>query len=484
MAQEMATFFEELTALDAFFLHAERAETPLHVGAVYIVEGEARGRGALGVAETLRERLHLSPRHRQRVRFRPLNLGHPVWVDDPDFDLEHHVRRATLPRPGNEAALGEYAARVLAERLDPRRPLWELHVVDGLSDGRVALVSRVHQAMVDGISAMDVATLVLDRDPEPRPGTVEPWRPRPAPDDRGLTQDTLDGLWQAARFNPLTLPFKLPGMVRGVAQEALASPWAAPANLALSLVRPGPQLSFNRMVGPHRRIRHVVLSLSHLREVRDLFAATVNDVVLAVVAEAMSAWLSERGEAGAGEMRVLCPISVRDDSRRHPVGNLLSGLVVELPIGPIPPATRLARIVAATGELRRSGDAVPARSLVSRTSWSPGTLQALAGRLAAEPRFGLESRVNMVVANIPGPQAPYYCGGARLIEVWPYAPLAHTRGLGLTVVSYDGAVHVGLSADRDLVPDLDRFGRHLERAAAEYVAMARRLRRPFTRPPR
>jgi WS/DGAT/MGAT family acyltransferase len=486
MVQETATFFEELTALDAFFLYAERPEAPLHIGAVYVFEGEAQvagGRGAQGIRQTLEERLHLVPRYRQRVRFRPLNIGHPVWVDDPDFDLDYHVRRSTLPRPGTDAVLRDHAARLLAERLDVHRPLWELEVIDGLSGGRVALVYKVHHAMVDGISTVDMATLLFDVDPVAPPASrPEPWHPRPAPDDLSLASDSLDGLRRVVTANPLTLPFRLPKLVRGAAQEALASPWAGAASLALSLVRPGPQLPFNRLIGSQRRLHHLVLPLASLKEVKDVFAATVNDVVLAVVAEATFRWLEERGERAGDTMRVFCPVSVRDASHRYQLGNQVSGMLVDLPIAAMPPVTRLARIVAETGELKRSGQAVAARSLTAITSWAPATLHALGSRLASEPRFGLQSRVNMVVTNVPGPQVPFYTGGARLLEVWPFVPVYHTLGLNVALVSYDGGVHVGLNADRELMPDLDRFGRHLEGAAAEFEAIARRLRRPFTRP--
>src|SRR5215467_5414245 len=270
MAEQIATFFEELSALDAFFLYAEREEAPLHIGAVYVFEGEPTvpgGRGAQGIRQTLEERLHLVPRYRQRVRFRPLNIGHPVWVDDPDFDLDNHVRQSTLPGPGTDAVLRDHAARVLAERLDVHRPLWELEVVDGLAGGRVALIDKVHHAMVDGISTVDLATLLFDLEPAPPPGDgPRPWHPRPAPDDLSLAQDSLDGLRRVATTNPLTLPFRLPKLIRGAAQEALATPWAGAATLAMSLVRPGPQLPFNRMIGSHRRLHHQVLPLSALKE--------------------------------------------------------------------------------------------------------------------------------------------------------------------------------------------------------------------------
>jgi len=179
-------------------------------------------------------------------------------------------------------------------------------------------------------------------------------------------------------------------------------------------------------------------------------------------------------------MRVFCPVSVRDPSQRYALGNRVSGMVVELPIGDMPPVTRLARISADTSELKRSGQAIAANSLTAVTSWAPATLHALGSRIASEPRFGLQSRVNMVVTNVPGPQVPFYTGGAQLLEVWPYVPVYHTLGLTVALVSYNGDVHFGLTADRDLVPDLDRLARHMDGATSEFLAIARRLRRPLT----
>jgi diacylglycerol O-acyltransferase / wax synthase len=490
---EAPTFFEELTALDAFFLYAEREEAPLHIGAVYVFEGQPRhagGRGAQGIEETLRERLHLVPRYRQKVRFRPLNLGHPVWVDDPDFDLTYHVRHAFLPRPGDDAALRDLASRVLAGRLDPSRPLWELYVVEGLTGGRVALINKVHHAMVDGLSSVEIGTLLFDIEPETQPRVAEPWEPRPGPDEVSLALSSLDGVRRLAAINPLalnplTLPWRLRQrlgeVARGAAQEVLATPWAGAAALVMSLVRPGPQLFFNRLIGPHRRIRHLSIPLAALKEVKNLFAATVNDVVLAVIAEGMHRWLQERGETPPETMRVFCPVSVRDPSERYALGNKVSGMVVELPIGKMPAVTRLARISGATSDLKRSGQAVAATSLTTVTSWAPATLHALGSRIASEPRFGLQSRVNMVVTNVPGPQVPFYTGGAQLLEVWPYVPVYHTLGLTVALVSYNGDIHFGLTADRDMVPDVDRLAMQIDRATNEFLAIARRLRRPFTR---
>jgi diacylglycerol O-acyltransferase len=479
MLQPAEPYFEDLSALDAFFLYAERPEAPLHVGGVYIFERTPQvpgAPGAQGIVRTMEERLDLVPRYRQRVRFRLLNLRHPVWVDDPDFDLSHHVRRATLPAPGEDAALREYAARVFARPLDVARPLWELTLVEGLSGDRVAMISKVHHAMVDGISSVDVATLLFDADPQPPPvRPPAPWRPRPGPNERTLAARDLESLRSTLTSNPVLLPFRAPRLIREAVSGLVGTPWAGAASLALSFVRPGHHLSFNAAVGPNRVLRHVAIPLADLKAVKNLLACTVNDVVLAIVAEAMQRWLADRGEEAPERMRVLCPVSVRDESARNTLGNQVSGMVVELPLGPMPLVTRLARIAADVGDLKKSRQAVAAQVLTGMSRWTPATLQALAVRLAGEPQLSLQSVVNAVVTNVPGPQVPFYTGGARLLEVWPLTPIYHMLGLNLTAVSYDGTLHVGLLADPELVPDLDRFARHLGRAATDYRNLARRL---------
>jgi WS/DGAT/MGAT family acyltransferase len=477
---ESQPFFEELSPLDAFFLYAERHEAPLHIGAVYIFEGEPEvpgGRGAQGIGQTLEERLHLVPRYRQKVRFRPFNLGHPVWVDDADFDLSYHVRRAALPQPGDEATLRDYAARVFARRLDVNKPLWELYVVEGLSRGRVAMINKVHHAMVDGISSVDLGTLLFDMDPEQQvTAPPAPWRPRAQPDDRQMVLSELGKLRRLARVNPFSLPFRLPELGRRAVEEALSSPWIGAASLAWTVLRPGRQLFFNRMIGPHRRIHHFAFPLQAVKDVKNAVGGTVNDVVLTVVAEGMRRWLDDRGEELPESLRVFCPVSVRDSGQRYALGNRVSGMVVDLPLGPMPLLTRLARVSAAAGDLKRSRQAVAAQTLTAISEWAPATLHALGSRLASQPQLGSPALVNMVVTNVPGPQVPFYTGGARMLEVWPLVPTYHTVGLNLALFSYDGKLHFGLNADRDLVPDLERFGTHLEQAARDLERAVGRLR--------
>jgi diacylglycerol O-acyltransferase / wax synthase len=464
---------EPLTALDAWFLYAERPEAPLHIGGVYIFEGGSEvegGRGALGIAETVAERLHLVPRYRQKVMWTPFNLTHPVWVDDPDFDLSYHVRRAALPRPGDDAALREYAGRVFARQLDLRKPLWELYVVEGLEAGRVAMINKVHHAMVDGVSTVDIGTLLFDMDPQGAAieAPKRAWRPRPSPHPRTLIAETVRSL------NPLPPLRNLsPGRLKAAADAVLRSPVAGAASLAFSLVKPNRQLFFNRPIGPHRRVGHATMPLQLLKDVKNAFGGSVNDVVLAVVAGALRRWLTERGDAVPETIRVFCPVSVRDADARYKLGNKVSGMVVELPLGQMPPLDRLSRISAHTGDLKRSRQAVAAQTLSQLTDWAPATLHALGGRvLTAQPAWGGQALVNLVVTNVPGPQVPFYTGGARMLEVWPFVPTYHSLGLNIALFSYDGSLFWGLMADRDLVTDLNRFETALEKTAREYAKLA------------
>jgi WS/DGAT/MGAT family acyltransferase len=462
------THSEPLTGLDSWFLYGERHEAPLHIGATYIFEGTPQfkgGRGALGLAQTIEERLHLVPRYRQKVMWLPGNLGNPVWVDDPDFDLSYHVRRAALPSPGDDAALRDYTARVFARPLDLSKPLWEMTVVEGLSGGRVAVVNKVHHAMVDGISTVDLATLLLDPQPEPaKYPKPRKWKARPAPTQGDLVRriatelSPIDALKKLAQLRPQEL-----------VETILRSPWSGGLQLALAWLRPGSPLFFNEKIGPHRRVHAVKVPLQDLKDVKSAFGGTVNDVVLSVIGEAVGRWLDERSDAVPDVLRVFAPVSVRDDSFRYKLGNLVSGMVVEVPLSPMTPQKRLALVTAATGDLKRSRQAVAAHTLSNLANFAPATIQALAGRVVtSQAQWSRQAVVNLVATNIPGPQFPFYTGGAELIDVWPLVAIYHSLGLNVAIVSYNGSVHFGLLADRDLVPDLDQFARHLGESVADF----------------
>jgi len=457
-------FYEPLSARDAWFLYAERPSTPLDLGTVYVFEGGSRipgGRGALGIEETIKERIHLVPRYRQRIRRVPVNFAHPVWVDDPHFDLGAHVRREVLPPPGDGAALRRLVMRILSRPLDMRRPLWEMTVVTGLSHDRVVIVNRAHHAMVDGVSTVDILTLLLDTTPEtytPDPPDQE-WEPRPAPTDWQLIRPMLWNVGAHSKGERTVLP---------AVWNTTRVPWRSLFKLSGKMVSPRPDLFFNRKIGTQRTGRGLKVPLSAFKALKDRFGCTVNDAVLAVVSEGLHRWFKARGESVPERVRVFCPVSVRSDASRGRIGNQISGMVLELPTGDLTMEERLRSIKVTTGDLKRTRQAVAADKLVGLADWAPPTLLVLAGRLMSNPQGG----ANINVTNVPGPQFPLYSGGAQLLEVWPFAPLYPSMGLGIAIVSYNGDAYFGLTADPGLVSDVEEFTAKLREAAAECAALA------------
>jgi len=457
-------FYEPLTARDAWFLYAERPQTPLDLGTVYVFEGSSQlpgGRGALGVEQTVRERIHLVPRYRQRIHRVPLNLAHPVWVDDPHFDLGAHVRREVIAPPGDGATLRQLVMRILSRPLDMRRPLWEMTIVTGLRGGRVVIVNRAHHAMVDGVSSLDILTLLLDTTPEgftPEP-PAEEWKPRPEPSNWQLIRPMLWDFRTAAKSDRSRMP---------AIWNTTHLPWTGVINVVRNTVTPRPDLFFNRKIGPQRTGRGLKVPLSAFKALKDRFGCTVNDAVLAVVSEALHRWFKSRGEAVPETVRVFCPVSVRGDDSRGRIGNQISGMVLELPTGDLTMEDRLRRIKVTTGDLKRTRQAVAADKLAGLADWAPPSLLVLAGRLMSNPQAG----ANINVTNIPGPQFPLYSGGAQLLEVWPFAPLYPSMGLGVAIVSYNGDAYFGLTADPGIVPDVEEFTARLREAAAECTALA------------
>ncbi|TMC73134.1 MAG: wax ester/triacylglycerol synthase family O-acyltransferase [Chloroflexi bacterium] len=457
-------FYEPLSARDAWFLYAERPSTPLDLGTVYVFEGGSRipgGRGALGIEETIKERIHLVPRYRQRIRRVPVNFAHPVWVDDPHFDLGAHVRREVLPPPGDGAALRRLVMRILSRPLDMRRPLWEMTVVTGLSHDRVVIVNRAHHAMVDGVSTVDILTLLLDTTPEtytPDPPDQE-WEPRPAPTDWQLIRPMLWNVGAHSKDERTVLP---------AVWNTTRVPWRSLFKLSGKMVSPRPDLFFNRKIGTQRTGRGLKVPLSAFKALKDRFGCTVNDAVLAVVSEGLHRWFKARGESVPERVRVFCPVSVRSDASRGRIGNQISGMVLELPTGDLTMEERLRSIKVTTGDLKRTRQAVAADKLVGLADWAPPTLLVLAGRLMSNPQGG----ANINVTNVPGPQFPLYSGGAQLLEVWPFAPLYPSMGLGIAIVSYNGDAYFGLTADPGLVSDVEEFTAKLREAAAECAALA------------
>ncbi|HEY6316500.1 MAG TPA: wax ester/triacylglycerol synthase family O-acyltransferase [Acidimicrobiia bacterium] len=445
---------ERLSALDASFLHLERLETPMHVGALTVFEGAPfftpTGRFRLPDARDLvASRLEALPRFRQRVQTVPLDAGPPIWVDDDRFDITYHVRLTALPRPGEWPQLLALFERLQAQVLDRSRPLWELWFVEGLEAGHVALIQKTHHALVDGVSGVDVATVLLDFEPDAAPpaGAAD-WAPQPAPTPGRLLIDTvrerLVGAGDLARRAQRAAEDPKPRASRAT---TLARSVATIADHGLV----APRTSLNRPTGRSRRFGRVRVPLDEVKTVRAEFGGTINDVILAGVAGGLGRLLDSRGELTPDlTLKVFCPVSVRADDEHYRLGNRVSALFVPLPVAEPDPRVRLDRIREATAMLKASEQAVGAAALLGLGEYAAPTLLGLGARLAHHQPF-----FNLVCTNIPGPQVPLYCMGARMLEAYPMVPLSRNMNLGVAILSYWGSLHVGLLADGDQWPDLD-----------------------------
>ena len=456
---------ERLTRLDASFLYLEEPDTPMHVGGVLILEAPPGGVDAL--ADLVEARLPLVPRYRQRVAEVPGHLANPVWVDDPDFDLAYHLRRNGLPRPGTEAQLLDLVSRLASRPLDRRRPLWEMYLVDGLSHGRVAVITKTHPALVDGLSAIDIGQVLLDVEPDaPAPEPAE-WRPERPPTGAQLVWEALD---EYAR-RPSAIVDTARGAVTDVRSTAARLTGVAGGLLrtARTTLLPAPNTPLNANVGRQRRVAVARAELDEVKKVRKAYGGTVNDVLLTVVAGALREWLLSRGEpvVAGTSVRALVPVSMQDEEAD--AGNRVSSYLVDLPVGEPNPRVRLARLSYAMRGIAQHGQSVGADSLIALTGFAPPTLHALGARAAR----GLSRRLfNLVVTNVPGPQFPLYAAGSRMLEVFPVVPLARGQGLSIGMTSYDGRVYFGLNADRDTVGDVDVLADLIEQEVAELVEAA------------
>ena len=463
--------YDRLSALDASFLQLERLETPMHVGALTVLEGEPffgpDGRFRIAdVRELVSSRLHLIPRFRKKVMSVPLDAGKPIWVDDERFDIGYHVRLTALPSPGSRSQLLALFERVQAQLLDRGRPLWELWFVEGLEGGHVAVFQKTHHALVDGISGVDVATVLFDLTPEPTVLEAVPWRPEPAPPSARLLLDTVKDIAEAT------------GAVARTTRRAIEVPRRAAERVGLlarqlSTLADGalvaPRTSLNRTVeGRDRRFGTVRVPLDDVKTVRRAFGGTINDVVLAGIGGGLARLLESRGELEPGlTLKVFCPVSVRDENEHMKLGNRVSAMFVSLPVGDPDPIARLQAIQATTADLKEREQAVGAATLLGLTEFAAPTLMGLAARLAHRQTF-----FNLICTNVPGPQVPLYCMGARVLEAYPMLPLAKNLNVGVAILSYCGNLYIGLLADRDLWPDLEVFEAGIDEAFTELAKLA------------
>ncbi len=443
---------DRLTAVDASFLAQEGPTAHMHVGAVMIFDGPAPAYEDL--ADHIRTRLHLVPRFRQKLAFPPLETGRPLWVDDPNFNLEYHLRDTALPARGSEQQLRALAARVHSQALDRSKPLWEMWLVQGLQDGRFALLTKTHHALVDGVSGVDLATVLFDLEPTPAP--VEhsdmAWSPREPPSGIDMAARGVRGL--------IGLPFDVAARAVGAAAhpgEALAGTREALEGIGEVVwagMNPAPETPLNVEIGPHRRLVWVRHELADFKRVKDAFGGTVNDVVLAVVAGALQRWLRSRGVRTEGlELRALVPVSIRARDEHHQLGNRLAAMRAPLPVYVEDPVARLRVVRTAMDGLKESKQAVGAEVLAGMQALAPPTILAQASRLNFSTRL-----FNLLVTNVPGPQFPLYVLGRRLQDLFPVAFLPKNHALAVAIMSYNGGMDFGLLGDYDAMPDIERLG--------------------------
>jgi WS/DGAT/MGAT family acyltransferase len=447
-----------LSALDANFLFLETPSVHMHVAGLSILDPSSRPDGTLKFEDfvgLIKERIHLVPRFRQKVMFVPFGLGLPVWVDDHHFDIDFHVRRAALPAPGGRRELADYVQRVVSRPLDRSKPLWEMYFIEGLEDGHVATFSKVHHAMIDGMSGIDIATVMFDFTPEPR--AVEPegeWRPAPEPTPGDLIREAVT---EQIR-NPLRAAFQNASVAVQAPQIALGKMGEMLGGFASLLAAGAPPKSpFNVGVGPNRRFAMAEVQVSDMKAIKNALGGTVNDAVLAAVGGALNRALRARGISTTNlSLRTMVPVSTRDESHRMAMGNRVSSIFVDIPIGAADAADRMRKITAITKDLKSSHQAVAAGALMGIGQWAPPTLHALAARRVARQRF-----INLVVSNVPGPQIPLYLCGARQLVTYPIMPLGETVALAIAVTSLSGVMGFGFTGDWDAVPDIELLAESL-----------------------
>ncbi len=465
MAQE---HFDRLTAIDASFLHQEGPTSHMHVGAVTVFEGPPPPLDEF--LDSLRMRLHLVPRYRQRLSVPPMETGRPLWVDDPTFNLEYHVRQTALPRPGAESQLLALAGRIFSQQLDRSRPLWELWLVEGLEGRRFALISKTHHALIDGIAGVDLAQVMFDLSPVPAeiPHPDEPWRPAPEPTAlelvaAGALGALRTGIATAARAAAtVTRPASTLHAAREAAEGLGEVVWAG--------LNPAPDTPLNVEIGPHRRFCVVRNELRDFKLVKDAFGGTVNDVVLTVVSGALRGWLRSRGIRTEGlELRALVPVSIRGEHEHGTLGNRIAAMRGPLPVYVEDPVARLQAVRQGMGSLKESKQAVGAEVLASVQNFAPPTILAQASRVNFSTRL-----FNLIVTNIPGPQFPLYVRGRELQDVFPVAFLPKNHALAVAIMSYNGKMNFGLLGDYDALPDISTVADGIEASLAELLALARK----------
>ena len=477
----MARFsYDRLSAQDNTFLIAETPTTYMHVAAVQIfsagnLKTEDGGVDFDSIRKLTLSLLHRIPRYRQKLKWPPV-IDHPVWVDDPDFNIDYHMRHTSLPKPGSVDQLKRMAARIMSQPLDRSRPLWETWVVEGLEGDRFATIAKVHHCMIDGASGVDLSQILLSPTPEQEIAGAPRFLPRPAPSDLKLLRSELDFRtrlpWRAARsyrqFRRETVDLRADFRRRAKALGELLG-WT---------LWPASATPINGKLGPHRRFEWTHMPLADVKAVRKAAGCSVNDVVLTTVTGAIAEYMRRRQIDPADlDFRISAPVSVRREEEKGKLGNRVSSWIIQLPLDAPDPQSRLSAIHEITQQLKDSQSALGIEMVMQVAEWTPPVLLSLGAQAASGP-------INSIVTNVPGPQFPLFMLGAEMLEMYPVVPLLENVGLGFALFSYNGRIFWGFNADYAMVPDLADLPELVQQAFREFAAAVDvKLRGDLEEPP-
>ncbi len=442
---------ERLSTLDAEFLHLEDGIAHMHIGGACLFADPPPSYEA--IARMIEAKLHLIPRYRQRVRSVPFELGRPVWVDDPHFNLTYHLRHTALPAPGDDGAFCRLMGRIMSQPLDRERPLWEAWLVEGLEDGHWALVFKVHHCRVDGIAGVELLRVLLDPEADIEVAPPQPWQPRPEPRGAGMVLDAWGGLATDAIATVSGLPRALThpaGAINSAVGTALGF-----VHLVGDL-RATPPLSIEGSIGPHRSWAQSSAALGDVRTIRSAFDGTINDVVLAVVSGGYRELLLSRGDdADRAKVRSLVPVSTRHDDGRGKADNRVSILLYDLPVQVADPVERLELVHEQMTELKASHVAEAGETVTTLGDLAPPMVVGVLSRIGIRAAHRLPQRsINTVTTNVPGPQFPLYCLGREMLEYRPFVPISHGVRVGTAIISYNGRLFFGVTGDEATAPDV------------------------------
>jgi WS/DGAT/MGAT family acyltransferase len=458
-----------MSALDAGFFYAESENTPMHVGSVAVFDGPPPTYG--DVVRLILSKLPKVPRYRQRVRPVPMQLGRPLWVDDPHFQILYHVRHTAVPKPGSDEQLRNLAGRVLGQRLDMAKPLWELWLVEGLADDRWALISKVHHCMVDGVAGSDLMQLMFDLDPDAKHEAPQDWTPRRSPSSvelmaNSVTDSLTHPLQQLSSAPAIGSPVRA---VKGLAASSRTLAQTVPS-LARQAITPTAR-SLNGPIGPHRRWAWTEGNFAEFKTVRTAFGGTVNDVVLTAISGGFRDLLQGRGELSSEKLvvRSMVPVSVRRENQKGSLNNQVSAVFVDLPVGLADPLDRLASIRGQMDEYKRAMQAVDANSIISMGNFVAPTLLSMGVRAAMQAG---QMWCQAVTTNVPGPRVPLYVLGKRMRSATAYVPIAGGTRCSIGIFSYLNTMTFGINADFDGYPDVDVLSGGIRRGIEDLLALA------------